>query len=210
MIRIPDYMFTRLRHIQTHFPEAVIAGGALRDLHFNKSIKDVDVFVSSLGKDSVEGLIKGLYPETEFSGPTVYQMIPESIADYTSWAERDGIRGVWQVIHDLDTPPLQIIALDRPVSMFSIAGRCDFGFCQVASDGYSIHYTDAFHFDATFNAATYTGPYADDQIMRSRRRSARLKDRYPDRQFIFPALAAEFDWGLTDNLPVTSGMQGVL
>ena len=194
MIRIPDYMFRRLLHIQTAFPEAVIAGGALRDLHFNKPIKDVDVFVSSLGKDSVAGLIKGLYPETEFSGPTVYQMIPESIADYTSWAERDGIRGVWQVIHDLDTPPLQIIALDRPVSMSSMAARCDFGFCQVASDGYSIHYTPAFYTDADNNTATYTGPYADDQIMRSRRRADRLRDRYPDRQFVFPALAAEIDF----------------
>lgn len=50
--RLPAEWKLVLDMIQTKYPQAKIAGGAIRDVYFEKSIKDVDIFVKLEGRQS--------------------------------------------------------------------------------------------------------------------------------------------------------------
>lgn len=200
MTLIPQYMKDGLRRIQTQFPEAVIVGGALRDLWFDRPVKDVDVFVQHRemqgSVDVVAAALTRAFPPPPLSidlselglqdwdYPHVNRVIPDA-KDYADWAG-GAVRAVYEVRTDAHHPPFQIITTDLPTDLISLRDRVDLSFCQIAYDGGSLHVGPKFREAHTTRTVRYTGPVDYAQLQRTMRRVARLKLKYPDFAFNMP------------------------
>src|SRR5690348_12463644 len=115
-IELPQEWREALRRVQLYFPEAVIAGGALRDLFTGRQVKDIDVFVEAInpgdqGAWRVERLLAAKF------GFGARQIINPSFANYSQAI--DGVAFAIEVPM-LGMPPLQVIALKEPVTFQSV------------------------------------------------------------------------------------------
>lgn len=183
---IPAYMEDALRAVQTQFPEAVIVGGALRDLWYKRPIKDIDVFVRHA--DDVHARLEKAFPALVTGDflvlPRVCCTVPDT-KDYIDWSGGD-VRQVYEVTLP-DTPiPLQIITTDGLTDITSLRDRVDFSFCQIAYDGRACHVGPKFTRTHLTKSVIYTGDHEDYQISRSARRAHRLSAKYPEMSFVFP------------------------
>ncbi len=143
---IPESYMKLLRLMALHFPEVVIGGGALRDLIFEKPIKDIDLWVNSHEADeafllaNLEARDHGLGPDTPgVSQPTAAHTV------------NTVYRGTW------DGSRVEVIVLDKPkiLTARTIVDTFDLGFCQVGMgrDG-MMYVSDAFLKDGYEHAIT--------------------------------------------------------
>jgi hypothetical protein len=140
--RLPEDWLAILRTVQIHFADAVIGGGALRDLLLKKPVKDIDIFVgwSSGDIESLERRIRSKLP---------WSMLPcqSSLKNYD--LNFTGVVQVWNGEPSrLSGKRLQIIALDEPVTVDVVINRCDFGICRIAHDGERFYLHEDFVRDA--------------------------------------------------------------
>lgn len=181
--KIPTSWVAALRKIQVQFPEAVIAGGALRDLDNGRPVKDVDVFVyhrETARHDLIEALdLVGMLIVPE----TVGDYIP-SMADVVSVTEFGPID-----LNDPYSPNLSVITMEPGTD---ILRRIDFGLCQIATDGSTIQETYAYVQDQW--AKTFTMTRADNQAQydRSIERFNRLSVKYSGFRLVIPIQFAAF------------------
>lgn len=119
-VEIPQEWKNALNEVRENFPDAIIAGGALRDLYCNKEIKDLDFFA---------------HP-TQSEMPIMWS---GSDMDY------DGMQYVLAVCSRHDkSPPQNLIIYDNAPSTAALLESFDFGICQIGYDGYNILVTSAF------------------------------------------------------------------
>jgi hypothetical protein len=195
---IPAWINTPFNLIRSRFPEAVVSGGALRDLMHRVPVKDVDVFIELQDRD-VLATLRELFPnrpmfdtftaagDIPFVVSPVSTIVPEAICDYRAWAAVKGLHGVYSIDNE-NHPPIQVIVLASVPGPGELASRNDFGLCQIAYDGTNIFVTGAFLADVRNARFTYTGLPDAESIKRSVKRATRLREKFPLHAFIFPEM----------------------
>jgi hypothetical protein len=167
--------------IQHFYPEAVIAGGALRDLVFGRAVKDVDVFLAHVPTEAFLNEITGFKPEDIFA--EWHANLIESAASY-SGLDRFGLTALHTAY--VDGHQVNFITYKGDIRPEHLVNRVDFGPCQIAWDGLRVFIGDQFLTDWSNRTWTYMGDRAEGDLERSVRRAHRFKERYPDWTFVFP------------------------
>lgn len=177
---IPPVWTDILKSIQMGFPEAVMAGGCLRDFFLNRTVADLDIFVSHPSDVTDEGmdtLVKGCklfsVSKKDTSNLAVYQL---------NFSE---ISGVWDAMWNYHS--VQIIALKETISPWRVLNRIDFGICKIAWDGVTLFIHGDFLLDVEHK--TFTLIRCVD-VHAHRMRWERLKLKYPDYTLIAPEIHA--------------------
>lgn len=126
--------------------EAVLAGGALRDLEQGKPIKDLDIFIEQ---------------RDEHTGPNIQACLglDDNTLKRMETPENYGIHftelyGVWEWFRPEPLIPVQIIALNMTVDLNTVVSRFDFGICQVAYDVRCTLHTAAYYKDIAHKTFT--------------------------------------------------------
>lgn len=179
-MNIPREWRDFLALVQQVDPRAVLAGGALRDLDHERPVKDLDIFV-----------------QPGFDHETLAYILPDDRywpvmrrADYASLVD---VQSIWGSYVELARDPLefaeylpaQIIELNRPMGVFEIIGRLDFGLCQIGFDGTTLVRSSSYMTDSANKTFTLIR-IDDEQGARARRREERLSKKYSDFRFIYP------------------------
>ena len=142
---IPVGWIEALTTIQQHFPEAVIAGGALRDLVFGGTVKDIDIFAPD-NCPAIEGLLS--------STGWGFRAANEHLAEYAQWAGST-ISFVGElIVPELDHPINLILLNMNEFSMSAVLGRMDIGACKAGTDGRLVTVTCDFLRDAANRSFT--------------------------------------------------------
>lgn len=122
---IPALWTSTLRSIQTIRPEAIIAGGCLRDLDNDRPVKDVDIFVRGNRLDDLYMLQVRLtemgHPCEPIDGQKIYPL-----------GEGNDVVGYVELALYAD-PPIQIIMLRENGEL--VIDRMDYGICRMTWDG---------------------------------------------------------------------------
>ena len=130
---LPDEYKKALAFVKAKCPEAVIAGGCLRDLHTGKEVKDIDIFVIAQLGDAPE-----LFGGEAVSSEEFDDYDGQGDIHYVENIELDGVEYPVQIIHLYQDERLDADFLKRAVE------RVDLGFCQVGFDGLTFYSTDLY------------------------------------------------------------------
>ncbi|KQW02224.1 hypothetical protein [Rhizobacter sp. Root1221] len=155
-----------LKTVQAVFPNAILAGGFLRDLLLDRTPKDIDIFV----------------PHTGCFQPGTLQLVPMMGA--AEYMEQTEVSYIW------DVPgfelPVQVIMLCPGLDPVDRAKAHDFGICQVWNDGAGLEWTPAF--DKDWSNRTFTLDHCEDQkeFDRSMRRYERLQEKFAGFPLVIP------------------------
>lgn len=169
MREIPFEYRTILQQLQEQFPEAVLAGGALRDWYFNRPVKDLDIFIQDRGAGT-KGLIEEAY------GVTFKTTIPEHIATYKSL--RDLVRSFEGVVSGYR---VNVVSLKEGFTgLEQVVDRIDIGICQIGYDGTTPYATVDFWNDALDQVLRVVHYRDESDLSRSHKRQLRLAEKYPD------------------------------
>lgn len=155
-------------------PDAILAGGYLRDRLEKVEVKDADFFCTDLGFGLEVDRLKELFPEAR-------------LENYSNWLEYTSpdVTAVWH-LGTADGVPLQLIELTPGRAPEERVKEHDFGICQVWCDGAAIRYTTEFFKDFTTNAFTLTQCESRREFERSMKRFARLSQKYPNHELVIP------------------------
>lgn len=162
-----------LRLKQGGFTEAIIAGGALRDLLHGREIKDIDIWVISRGSDTKLALDMALGISTTELGEaeSEYENTTKGIEDIYEFS--DG--GAWK---------FQIMAMKAEHAdtfTYDTVSRFDIGLCRVWSDdGTSIQADHFYRADSVAKELTIVYAPTADALTRSLDRVERLMKKYAD------------------------------
>ena len=168
---IPEQWKEILSAVQVNHPQAIIAGGALRDLWHGKPIKDVDIFVpvKECSDDLYVDQIIALDPYAEKVASSIYGQSQEG-------EPQPGFRHIhviWRL--NIDGVIYEVIFIeDRGEDLISVF---DLSLAQIGYDGQSLRTTAAFNqtvFDKVIRVLNVNR--ADRGIKRLRR----VLEKYPD------------------------------
>jgi hypothetical protein len=156
-----------LAAVRVVFPEAIIAGGFLRDVYFHRTPKDIDIFV----------------PYTLGAATKMLDRFNIPVMVGSAYMPGSDVGVIWNIPGY--TLPVQVIMMDHGVDIVERVKKHDFDFCQIWHDGFCTYSTDAFK---AMNMNTVTLVDCEDhlQFKRSMRRWDRLKQKYPDYQLVIP------------------------
>jgi hypothetical protein len=138
-MQIPAKWQAVLSKVQIHFPSAVIAGGALRDLWHNQTPKDVDIFIP------VDEPEDNLYVDQMADLDPMYELIAASIygQEQVPATRQNGLREIFAIYRlNIDGIVYELIFIqadDAPVHTVF-----DINICQAAYDGQEVVLTDEF------------------------------------------------------------------
>lgn len=184
------------------FPEAIIAGGALRDLDHGKPIKDVDIFVDAKGIETLQ-LKKQLDAAFGYEGVGIFENPAADLDEDYTW-EGVVVAGVWDWVYApsdfLGQPKFQVIAVEKPEGVVFrdyVIDDFDIGLCQQAFDGVLECITTAYLDDAALKTLTVTRAPSYNALQRTRGRLGRIQLKYPEHRIVIPdeflALEREFE-----------------
>lgn len=189
---IPEQWKEVLSSVKEFFPNAIIAGGSLRDLDYERPIKDVDIFIeSALDTDFNKiqrAFVRGRY---KINPP---KLSPTSMEEYTLSEEelkkqKDSIEKSKQQILKEQRKIFCIYQTQTNEYSYEFIFGCkdtcnvdkfDLSFCQISYDGQKIYKSD--HYKQTEESGIVKVIYndrADGQIGRIER----FKDKYSDLTF---------------------------
>lgn len=157
---------------RTVLPDAIVSGGAPRDLIHGRPVKDIDLMT---GRPLDSLLLGRLARAVGGTLASVQPLDPSGDAEFEHEIMLDGL------------PPLNVIDL----SGFEITDPIDnlhdfdFGLSQVAVTPHGVVQTDAFRSDSIGGTVTYMGDRGreDWRIASSAKRLRRLEAKYPYRLF---------------------------
>ena len=171
------------------FPEAVIAGGAIRDLYHNVAVKDVDIFLP-YRPDRLTDALNAVY-----DGGWRRTLGAEEAA-YTEW-----ITELYEVHEPMEVrdfpscdlvkaPPaqFQVIMMNDQFefSPMNVLRRMDFGMCQIAFDSDGYQWTYEFMKDYINNSFTVCRSDNTAMFNRSLERFRRFQEKYPSYKLVVP------------------------
>ena len=139
------------------FPDAIIAGGILRDGYFNQMFKDVDIFihrVSYRNKVNEDTWIDALELNigNQYDPKYLKDFVRRDHAQYPS--PDTTITAMWDVLKNLI--PYQIILTKIPPIEY-VEQKFDFGLCKVYYDGTKVRFLPDFMHDARNQTLTLVG-----------------------------------------------------
>ena len=160
---IPPEWVSMLRHVQTYFPNAKIAGGALRDLELGKEIKDVDIFITRT-HDFHESMGK-LHDDIKQTYHSEYGM-------HCSKTDPREIYGIYHVRKN-DIKYEFIVGSEKETSI----DLFDIGICQISFDGNQINVTQNYIDDVQNKIIRVYNPHGTNRTIK---RIARMSEKFPD------------------------------
>ncbi len=168
------------------FPEAVIAGGALRDLDHNKPVKDVDVFVVDRGDATLAMLNKALHGAGNVLGSDDANTESGSVDRLSTVIDYTPV--------DENEPPIQVIVMpaslyagspdDPSVFLQYMLDDFDIGLCRIGFDGKSVIRTEEYERDVADGTITILKAESVTELGRSRARAERIGQKYPDHKIV--------------------------
>jgi hypothetical protein len=191
------------------FPEAVIAGGALRDLHHDMPVKDIDIFVHQC--DAGTAITKDLLSKAIGYQPICTAFDRDAVAapndqdqdqdeyEYEDWNDdmtlivdyqhnepRCGVDDSLICVKDYNEPNFQIMAMDWPTAGqpwgYKVTNDFDLGFNRIYYDGKNVVMTAAYVVDCEQKTMTCLRCRNDYELERIQKRLVRLQNKYPDYQ----------------------------
>lgn len=136
-----------LQEVKSFAKEAIIAGGALRDLNTDAVVKDLDIFIQYF--DGLEDKLIEVY------GKDNIRMLSQASEEDYDGIDGTMMGGVYEVKSEHCDIPVQIISLVKFVSAQKQLDRFDIGLCMLCHDG--IRYlTDPWRFFQDKNEETMT------------------------------------------------------
>lgn len=188
---VPEAWKAILKTVKTRMPEAVLAGGCLRDMIVlpDSAVKDLDIFITTQGRRLpwIAEALMDLFP--------AIQVRPLSSLE-TYHVNFTEVREVWNII-GVGLTPIQVIALDMEVTPFAIMQRCDFGICRISYDGRVLHLHDHFLQDLRrreFTLRRNTVPFSHAVRWQG------FKHRFPGWRIVAPELKGLIDDDLYESL----------
>jgi len=172
---IPKAWKHALAAVQVSFPDAVIAGGCLRDREHGVKVKDIDIFISTSASPELYGTLGTIKSRLERDGWADVQICGDE--SYNADATKRGVVAVLDMTYP-GAPPVQLIALKH----FTLE-EFDFGICQIMFDGKRIVRTRDYHLDMAKQKFRVVPKVDDDAFVRIINRWARLKEKYPTWSF---------------------------
>lgn len=179
-IEIPEEWLKVLAQVRQSFPNAIIAGGCLRDLHYGKPIKDVDIFAPIVQDELVHALVADVRASLNVTPPAELTSSEENFIEESGRVGQAG-RTIFAVV-PLQSPALmfkyELIVGDTDACDINLF---DFSICQIEYDGEVVHWTDAYH--DTFMTRTI-------KVMNSRPaerhalRCERMQDKFPGMRIV--------------------------
>lgn len=173
-MRLPPTWAEALGKVQELMPDAVIAGGALRDMILGRPVKDIDVFAYRRTWRTATELKAWLQAILGGTGKIV---INEAYATY-----REAIDSVVFAVEvsafNITGLPFQVIAMDHPVTMQSAVERIDLGMCRVAHNGKELYQHPDFIHDRANECFTIRRCNNVAQLERTKERYTRLQVKY--------------------------------
>lgn len=199
---VPVEWNTLLKELTDRGLNAIIAGGAVRDLICGKKAKDIDIFVWKIGSgwDPSVGVGLGWHPSASPSG------LRSSGFGHGKWSNLTGYSGRetsmstsnisvnyvyeikrakwwWPFSRKL---PLNLIYCSGVTELYDIIKAFDFGICQAAWDGKQFHFTPAFYHDVDNKCFSMMH---SKRFWKSKERYARISKRYPGWELRFSGKA---------------------
>lgn len=169
---IPISWRTKLNEIQETFPDAVIAGGCLRDLYHGVEFKDIDIFVPNADKPDIQQALDEYRKDHSFC---VTRNI-KAKKDYQQWA------AVSQEIENVFTMKIGNLSIDvigTSVSPDKVIERFDYGICQIQYDGFNVRHSDWFKHDVMNQKFTLIRCDKQEDWDRAMKRYQKLLLKYP-------------------------------
>lgn len=167
-VPVPFAWAEALRIVQSVHPEAVLAGGALRDLILGGEVKDLDIFIGPDGTNLMEVLMLR----------HGWRLITVTNAVYVASMRREVVKVCGYRVPGLD-PEVQIIQLKKLDEPHDAISRMDFAACQVGMIS-TTHwvYTPAALRDLLMRTITMMEPEDHMQETRSYVRGKRFEQKY--------------------------------
>ncbi len=189
-IAISDILYS----IRPVVPNAIVAGGCLRDVDHGVPWKDIDIFISTRNENfemTLKEIGQGLgTPPSEVTwspgqmlGDNEHFNVTDELT-YREWNRE--ILGVYEFSTN-GGETVQIIGLDMPdFSMSTVVGRMDIGLCQIAWDGEEFHRSAQYLEDRQKKTMTCMLDLTvdKDHLPRTINRFLRWADRYPKHTFV--------------------------
>lgn len=150
-------------NILNNWEYAILAGGAIRDMYFNKAdqISDYDIFIKSNDQTSeqIEEIIRKVFPNLDYTTQlfdSKYLTLEEQqdLAGDVKPGPNLQIADVWEVDEDQFKYQL-IFTKERPV--LHLEKYFDIGLCKAYCDGRKIRYTHDFLHDVNHKTMTIVG-----------------------------------------------------
>ena len=163
------------------FPEAIIGGGALRDLDHGVEIKDVDFFV--MEKPTTKDALDAAF------GRKGRTLVSSAASRYLGFED-----DVYMVVDYANegAPPFQVIAQRNVVPDYSFLEyqieRFDLGLCRIVYDGISVIAHSTYHADKAAKVLRIRDPR---RIPRSITRAERIGAKYPGYSIVVPDEAGD-------------------
>ena len=168
-----------LSKIQTLYPEAIIAGGALRDVIIDKPIKDVDLFIRDTGNSVDVNKIAELFGiKVDKDGRGDHIKLTNDFKVMKDKAYKDSSKkyGIIGKKYALETHINQLFDVQyngvlyqlifvevEPVKM--VYSDFDFGICKVWFDGEDLVVSEEFEYDLEHKQLTLSGSFSEGQLL---------------------------------------------
>ncbi len=183
-----EYIHALLK-IQDYLPEAIIAGGAIRDLYHNKPIKDIDIYVPNDDTVAIHDVSfwVQLFDLNRMHG----DCIEHSGVEGESYDGKNHIGMVWE-IQKLGTLYNIIIVDVNPTDY--VNNFFDIGLCKAYCDGKKIRLTADFMRDSQNKLLTVVSKHLPQEEFDGMMDNhvARLKIKYPEHTLVVPPKYEEF------------------
>jgi tRNA nucleotidyltransferase/poly(A) polymerase len=166
---IPDAWKYMLHKIQEVFPQAIIAGGCLRDLQNGKPIKDVDIFIND---DLSNGSISDTKTELQILMPELITVCTNEYSNQGVSLMMRNVQGVFR--YDVDGNHYEIIVGSTEACDIN---HFDFGICQIKYDNKELVFTDAYEQDTKNKVIRVLNDHGHERTVK---RIARMQAKYPD------------------------------
>jgi hypothetical protein len=165
------------------FPEAIIAGGALRDLDHGREIKDVDIFVLDHGPSTEEDLERAFgYPANAMLSEGSEYHIGRPARPVVQVFEFEGAS--YRTYEESGLHPFQIIVVKPGEGSKNfpryVMADFDLGICRTWFDGHVWVKTYEYQTDERDKAFRAYIPLTGRQLDLTKERVTRLSQKYPD------------------------------
>lgn len=192
LAQIPEAWIDTLSAIQAELdPEAVIAGGAIRDLDNDKEIKDVDIFLSSsVSIAKVKKLLKSSFDE--WTDTPEYNFTKEGTLPVRKGRH---LKGSCVGTSKGGVLPVNLIVVGDDYTPTSrVVDGFDFGLCQIWYDGKDIRATMNYQIDKERSQFTLVHCEGPERFQRSLIRYQRLVQKYVDFPLVITHEYSEYAW----------------
>lgn len=169
---IPESWISALAEIQVYFPQAVIAGGALRDFFHAKPIKDIDVFIPVRESDV------NVWDDTIEKLDPYYRTVCTKVYGQEN-STLPGFRYLYAIyqIQKFKMPLIEIIFIKAEERDAYVSDAFDINICQIEHNGKDVRFTKDF-LSGVASQQLWVCNY--NRTDRQARRLARMQEKYPE------------------------------